>query len=250
MPIHVTFLDSIEVLKKIQIKIRKNGHFMKVNEIILPVRKIRKNYRSVTGTFPSKKNGRNMGFESILERNFFLSLEFDSSVQRYVEQPVKIILQLPDHKSPYHPDCFVSYNNGTNCIVEVKYINEIESNKEFFDLKFSVAKQYAADHSMEFKVVTEEYLPETVVDNMMFIYKNAATDVPEEIHQSILTTLHTLGPSTITQLLETLSSKKLEQARLIPNLWKMVFDKTILVDLQTQPLTNHSLLQVNPLWKN
>ena len=56
----------------------------------MPVRKIPKNYRSVTGTFPSYKNKRNIFYESLLERDFYLLLEFNDDVDSYEEQPFKI----------------------------------------------------------------------------------------------------------------------------------------------------------------
>ena len=40
--------------------------------IKFPQRKIKKNYRSVTGHFPSLKNGKSIGFESLLEKILFL----------------------------------------------------------------------------------------------------------------------------------------------------------------------------------
>ena len=59
----------------------------------MPVRKIPKNYRSVTGTFPSYKNKRNIFYESLLERDFYLLLEFNDDVISYEEQPFRIYYQ-------------------------------------------------------------------------------------------------------------------------------------------------------------
>lgn len=55
--------------------------------ITFPQRKIKKNYRSVTGHFPSVKNNKSIGFESLLEKHHFLYLEFDDNVISYYEQP-------------------------------------------------------------------------------------------------------------------------------------------------------------------
>ena len=51
--------------------------------IKFPQRKIKKNYRSVTGHFPSLKNGKSIGFESLLEKSYFLSLEFNDDIIFY-----------------------------------------------------------------------------------------------------------------------------------------------------------------------
>ena len=46
-------------------------------------RQIKKNYRSITGHFPSIKNNTSLGFESKLEKAHFLSLEFNNEVISY-----------------------------------------------------------------------------------------------------------------------------------------------------------------------
>ena len=54
------------------------------NETLKPItfiqRKLQKNYRSITGHFPSVKNNKSIAFESKLESELFLSLEFDDDV--------------------------------------------------------------------------------------------------------------------------------------------------------------------------
>ena len=49
----------------------------------MPVRKIPKNYLGVTGAFASLKNGRMVGFESLLEKDLFVLLEYDDEARRY-----------------------------------------------------------------------------------------------------------------------------------------------------------------------
>ena len=51
--------------------------------ISFPQRQIKKNYRSITGHFPSIKNNRSVAYESKLEKAFFLTLEFDDTVESY-----------------------------------------------------------------------------------------------------------------------------------------------------------------------
>jgi hypothetical protein len=49
-------------------------------------RSIPKSYRNVTGRFASVKNRHPIGFESTLEKDFFLLLEFDRRVESFEEQ--------------------------------------------------------------------------------------------------------------------------------------------------------------------
>ncbi|ADR35217.1 hypothetical protein Sulku_2558 (plasmid) [Sulfuricurvum kujiense DSM 16994] len=48
---------------------------MSSETLSFPQRKILKSYRSVTGHFPSIKNNRSVGFESLLEKIYFLTLD-------------------------------------------------------------------------------------------------------------------------------------------------------------------------------
>jgi len=76
----------------------------------MPVRKIPKSYRSVTGLIVSKKNQRMSGFESSLERDSICLLEFDLNVDYYEEQPVTIdYIDREGKEHTYTPDVFVSY---------------------------------------------------------------------------------------------------------------------------------------------
>lgn len=56
----------------------------------MPIRKIPKNYSNVTGIAAhSKATGQAM-FESTLERDFLMLLEFDKNVDSFEVQPVKL----------------------------------------------------------------------------------------------------------------------------------------------------------------
>ena len=69
-------------------------------------RKIKKNYRSITGHFPSIKNNTSIGFESKLEKAHFLSLEFDNEVILYQEQP-QIEISFNSEDKIYSADCYI-----------------------------------------------------------------------------------------------------------------------------------------------
>lgn len=56
----------------------------------MPVRKIPKNYRFLTGVFGGTKNVGKASFESPLERDLQILLEFDPDILEYEAQPVLI----------------------------------------------------------------------------------------------------------------------------------------------------------------
>ena len=59
----------------------------------MPVRKVPKNYRSLTGLVPHTRTSSMTAFESSLERDFLLLLDFDPEVAFYDEQPVTLVSQ-------------------------------------------------------------------------------------------------------------------------------------------------------------
>src|SRR2546421_5301425 len=76
----------------------------------MPVRIIPKNYRSLTGLVPNTRTQSMTAFESSLERDFLLLLDFDPDVEFYEEQPVKITYHDESgRRRTYTPDVFVRY---------------------------------------------------------------------------------------------------------------------------------------------
>lgn len=73
----------------------------------MPVRKIPKNYLFVTGGYSSRKNEEMDAFESLLEKDYLLLLDFDDGVEAFEVQPVRIpVAGVP---KGYVPDVLVKY---------------------------------------------------------------------------------------------------------------------------------------------
>jgi len=68
----------------------------------MPVRKIPKNHLMVTGGYSSSKNTEIDAFESLLEKDYLLLLDFDESVRSFEVQPVHI--PVPGVPRGYVPD--------------------------------------------------------------------------------------------------------------------------------------------------
>ena len=76
----------------------------------MPIRKIPKNYRNITGIAPYNKAIGIAAYESSLERDFLTLLEFDSNVQHFEVQPITIEWFDPAGKKHiYTPDVLVYY---------------------------------------------------------------------------------------------------------------------------------------------
>ncbi len=217
---------------------------MNFSENFQAARKITKNYRSVTGYFQSRKNNRPIAFESILERNLFLTLEFDKDVDKYYEQPMKIGLHIDGKKSVYHPDCLIEYKQNLNTpskIVEVKYTSELNSSNDKLRTKLDAAKQYAQDNGMQFDIFTEERADKIAVENMLFLYSFSNVYLKPEIASKIILLLKN-KPMSAKNILEQLSPSRIEQAKILPMAWKMVFDGALKTDFIKQKLSMNSIL--------
>lgn len=95
----------------------------------MAVRKIKKSYRSATGYLMSRKNNRQIAFESTLEHDFYLFLEFDPSVVSYDEQPFKMKYACDSSNRFYIPDTLV-HHDGKPTLYEMKYQSELDGDQE------------------------------------------------------------------------------------------------------------------------
>ncbi|MBU1248541.1 MAG: TnsA endonuclease N-terminal domain-containing protein [Proteobacteria bacterium] len=125
----------------------------------MPVRKIPKNYRNVTGLVFNSKKRKMTAFESTLERDLYIILDFDWCVEDYEEQPVCIeYIDFNGVLRKYTPDVLIKYKNGNQCSVgksymlcEVKYRDELYSGITDFREKFKAACLFAKDQGWVFR---------------------------------------------------------------------------------------------------
>jgi len=101
----------------------------------MPVRKIPKNYRNVTGIAAHGKANGPAAYESTLERDFITLLEFSPEVEAFEVQPVT--LEWRDESNSqrrYTPDTLVMFDRmGATkrpWLCEVKYREDLAANWE------------------------------------------------------------------------------------------------------------------------
>jgi hypothetical protein len=126
----------------------------------MAVRKIPKNYLVVTGSFSSRKNAQMDAFESLLEKEYMLLLDFDDRVERFEPQPVTI--PVPGVPKGYTPDVLVKYFPDTASggprkplLTEIKHTDELLRNAEKYAPKFAAAARYVSERGWEFRVTTQ-----------------------------------------------------------------------------------------------
>lgn len=210
----------------------------------MPVRKIKKNYRSLTGFFASVKNGRSMAYESALERDYFLLLEFDADVLSYEEQPLTLDGALDGKTFKYTPDCLVHHRSGEKILAEVKYKSELEKDSELVR-RLMAAKDSAGENGFSFRVVTDENIRGPMLTNVRFLYQYIAEPTNfVSARDRIVDLLDQAGEMMVAEMLDFQHSDELKR-RALEATWHMVCRGVLRVDLHA-PLSNNSVISLAP----
>lgn len=215
----------------------------------MPVRKIPKSHRSVTGLVASKKNQRMASFESSLERDLILLLEFDLNVEYYEEQPITInYIDSEGKEHIYTPDIFVKYRKDivpakwmTPLLYEVKYRQDLFANWKELKPKFRAARAYAKTRGWKFQIITEQEIKTSYLQNVKFLlpYRRLSFEWSEQ--EFVLNKLKDMGETNPESLMLACYKDPMNRAKLIPVMWHLVSISMIGIDLGL-PLTMHSTL--------
>ena len=202
----------------------------------MPIRPIPKNHLVVTGRHAtSRAEGGSADFESTLEKEHMLLLDFDPRVVRYEAQPVR--LPLSKGRS-YVPDLLVTYvadlsDDRITCqLVEVKAQSDLDKNTEDYREKFEAAEAYCEERGWCFVIRTEHDIRTPRLQALKFLrrYRNLEPD-PEREAQLLDAVEQTGQRCTVTALLEAIASSPEERAHYAAPLWRLVAVQHIKVDL-------------------
>lgn len=214
----------------------------------MPVRKIPKNYLVVTGGYSSRKSAVIDGFESLLEKEFLMLLDFDDTVEKFEVQPVRI----PVSGVPrgYVPDILVHYQADPETgeirkplLVEIKHADDIQRNEAKYAPKFAAAQAFALEQGWEFQVVNQNDIRTPRLANLKFLreYRNVTTNVEDA--QRVLTYASQSLDLTLQTLLDALSTTEDERLHWLPIIWSMIHTRQLCVDMD-QPFYNDMPIQI------
>jgi hypothetical protein len=179
-------------------------------------------------------------FESSLERDLFIILDFDQSVASFEEQPLHIPftddqgrprIYTPDVLIYYHPNA-VSAHQRPPLLAEVKYRHDLFKNWKELKPKFKAARSYTREQGWQrFRIFTEIEIRTPYLDNAKFLRGYTHTElVADEVHM-LLDTLSTLRVATPQSLLFVCSEDMMRRAELMPVLWRLIAQNYIGCDL-------------------
>lgn len=221
--------------------------WLKVEQTDNGVRRVPINVRSLTGTV----NGQE--FESSLERDLLLLVHWDTEVDWYQSQPVKI--DYVDSKGcarHYTPDLFVSYRAlklpgqpptiRKPLLCEVKYREDYLGQWRTLKPKFRAARAYAKEHGYEFRIFTEREIRTEYLKNIQFLWSYRYADFHVHHYEKLRDALKELEETNPTTLLEACYSSKVLRGEALWTLWCMIARGWIKCDL------HRTLTMQTPIW--
>jgi TnsA endonuclease N terminal/TnsA endonuclease C terminal len=217
----------------------------------MPVRKIPKNYTTVTGLASSVKSEELIGYEGRLEYYFIKLVSFNNNVLRCEEQPVKITFTGSDGKQhSYTPDALITYRQDVDpakqwkpLLVEIKPRRWLSKNWRELHPKFRAARHYATQMTLDFSIITEHEIVNPYLKNVQFLIKYRTFPTDSVGTKLLLNALKDLQETDVKTLLLSVSDNQNRSGELLPTLWQLVANFTIEANLE-EPLTMGSRLRL------
>lgn len=222
----------------------------------MPVRKIPRNYRGVTGVSPSRKSKDDAEFESLLEGEYLLILDWDPEVKSFDVQPVTI--PVPGRRNPYRPDVLVHFVDGATgqsakpLLVEVKPEQILKRDEAIFTPAFDAAKRLCRSNGWRFAVKTEKDIrtPHLAALRQLRDYRRREPPPATEANLVLKAVAKLKTRATFAGVLEHLSDPDDQETilRWSPVLLTMIAHRQLIVklDAPVQPDTRLSLPKVSP----
>jgi hypothetical protein len=222
-------------------------------DLQLPVRKIPKNYRSVTGLVASNDESHQVtAYESSLERDCIKHVIFNKNVARHEEQPVTISFICGGKQYSYTPDLLITYRNDVArakrwkpLLAEIKYRSDLFKDWHKLKPKFHAARRYAIERAWDFAIITDSEIRTPYLKNITLLLECCKHPMDDAVTKLLLEALNSLGRTNPDTLLRSISEDSLTRAKMIPTLWQLVADYRIRADLE-KPLTMNSRIWSKP----
>jgi hypothetical protein len=223
----------------------------------LPVRKIPKNYRNVTGLVSTDKSDAMTGYESRLEHDCQKLIGFNLNVLRYEEQPVKIFYTTQDGKQHnYTPDILIHYRTDIflakqwrPLLVEIKYRSNLFEHWSEVKPKLLAGRRYAKERCLDFTIITDREIYTPYLQSAIFLLEFRKYPINHADSEFLLNTLEAVGETDPQTLLGLITGDQNRKAELLPTLWQLVANYKIRTNLE-EPLTMRSRIWTALLTKD
>lgn len=212
----------------------------------MSARRIPPNRRSITGLFPSLKNGCSVRFESSLERDNFLQLEFDDDVVAYEAQAIKLeFTRKNGRRYPGYPDVTVirRAGSGPSEVQDVKFRAEIFEKWAHLKPRLRAACEFARREGKIYRLRSEVEIRTPALPQLRFLYGYLRQVTPSpSVASALLGFLAEHSATTPTDMLRACLPEK-AHSEAIPTLWCLIAKRQICANLDS-PLTMSTRIYV------
>jgi hypothetical protein len=205
---------------------------------IEPRRRIGTSRRALTGRI-ALGNSQSAEFESSLERDWLEQLDFLPDVSALQVQPFTLEYAVDGRVRRYTPDIAAVWGHdaqATTVVYEVKPAADLRADWERLRPRFVAATRYCRARGWRFKIVNERHIRTPKLENVKFLRRFLRLEPDSGVRQHLLTTLRTVGPTTIKGLMAAAYWSAENHAVALPYLWKAVADFEVRISLDA-PLT-------------
>ena len=215
----------------------------------MPIRRIPKNYMTVTGVSSSGESKESIGYEGRPEFYFIKLAIFNKNVAKCEGQPVTIFYHDSNGKKrSYTPDFLVTFKPYLEpkelwrpLLVEVKPRGRLFKDLEKFRMKFRAARRHVMSTGEEFTIITDRELSGHYLKNVLFLIKFRAYLINADATELLIEAIKKLGETTPQALMAAVAKDQNRRGELLPALWQLVSNFVIEVNLE-KPLTMNSLI--------
>ena len=207
-----------------------------------PARIIGMNRRSITGR--AIVRGVSVPFESALERDLLVILDFDQAVRRVRSQPLRIEwVDALGRRRRYTPDFLIEHHAQAPALCEVKYRADFWAEWPAAKPRYRAARSHARQAGMAFSIFTEVEIRGPYLDNVVFLrgYRNRPADEARE--ETLVHALAALGEATPQALLLAAFASPTNRMHALAPLWRLIATRQVCADLSV-PLTMRSAIWV------
>lgn len=150
--------------------------------------------RGVRGYFPSKKMGRMVAWESLLERDAIYLFEFSTGVVEFHEQPARIRVPGPGGPTTYVPDFELVFLDGEVRHIEIKPSEKLA--RPDISQRFEGISAHYARIGHSFQILTEaEIRREPLLTNLKLLAYHSGR-VTAEVLDELMTSMQILPTQT------------------------------------------------------
>ena len=188
-------------------------------------------------------------YESALERDFMLLLQFDPTVDVYTPQPLTVRYRgIDGNMHRYTPDGLIEWRSDIDIddvrplLVEIKYREAFKGDWRRWRCLARALTNFAEDRSWHFAIFTELEIRTPMLDNVRFLLPYKKRSSSPETEEWILNLLEDLIESTPAALIALLHRDRWNQAAILPVVWKLLAERRIAFPFE-EPLNMNA-----PIW--